>query len=176
MQSAVERTNTDEARELRGLFEQYLCKLYWSENIMQDLLGKCGSIAFATDLAGSMQQQRMHALANFGLLEKIFAAIGITVCGVKDEGLQCLVDEAENLEGQIRHGVVRDAALIGILQKIRHHQIACYGTMRAFAIALREEDVVTLLKDVLEQQKEADLALSHIAESHINIEAADKEI
>lgn len=176
MQSAVPHNNIDEARELRGLFEQHLCKLYWSEDTMQALLGKCGSIAFSPDLAGSMQQQQLQAMANFGLLEKIFAAMGITVCGTKDEGLQCLVDEAENLEGQVRHGVVRDAALIGILQKIRHHQIACYGTMRAFAIALREEDVVTLLKDVLEQQKEADLALSRIAESHINIEAADKEL
>ena len=48
--------------------------------------------------------------------------------------------------------------------------------MRAFAIALREEDAVTLLESTLQEEKDADLSLSHIAESHINIEAADKEI
>ena len=77
---------------------------------------------------------------------------------------------------QTREGVVRDAALIAVLQKIKHYEIACYGTMRAFAIALREEDAIVLLERTLHEEKEADLALSHIAESHINIEAADKEI
>jgi len=48
--------------------------------------------------------------------------------------------------------------------------------MRAYAIALKEEDVVVLLEQTLEEEKAADLRLSFIAESHINTEAADKEI
>jgi len=48
--------------------------------------------------------------------------------------------------------------------------------MRAYALALREEDVVLLLKQTLEEEKSADLLLTGIAEQHINIEAADKEI
>jgi ferritin-like metal-binding protein YciE len=48
--------------------------------------------------------------------------------------------------------------------------------MRAYAIALREEDVVILLEETLNEEKNTDTELSAIAESHINTEAADKEI
>ena len=77
---------------------------------------------------------------------------------------------------QTKRGVVRDAGIISVLQKIKHYEISCYGTMRAHALALREEDAVALLELSLNEEKEADLQLSKIAESHINTEAADKEI
>lgn len=84
--------------------------------------------------------------------------------------------ECSELIDNTQRGVVRDAGIIAVLQKIKHYEIACYGTMRAYAIALREEQAVTLLEETLEEEKDVDLQLSNIAESHINIEAADREI
>jgi len=92
------------------------------------------------------------------------------------EAVKCLIKEAEAFIYNAKRGVVRDAGIIAVLQKIKHYEIACYGTMRAYSIALREEDVVVLLEETLTEEKEVDMAFSHIAESHINIEAADKEI
>jgi ferritin-like metal-binding protein YciE len=48
--------------------------------------------------------------------------------------------------------------------------------MKAYAIALREDSVIMLLEETLGEEKGTDLLLTGIAESHINIEAADKEI
>lgn len=176
MLSNIARENHDEARELRSLFEKHLRELYWGETALLPLMGTAIKLAWSKDLIALLGKHRAEATSHINRLERIFSVIGLEPETMPYEGLQCLIDEAENLEGQTREGVVRDAALIAVLQKIKHHEIACYGTMRAFAIALREEDAIPLLERTLHEEKEADLALSHIAESHINIEAADKEI
>ncbi len=165
-----------EARELRGLFEKQLRQLYWAEGAMVNMLGGIISNSTSKDLVSLLEQHRIVTNSHIGRLEKIFFAIGIDAEEETYEAVQCLIKEAENFIEYTRPGVVRDAGIIGVLQKIKHYEIACYGIMRAFAIALREEDIVVLLEGTLNEEKGADLMLSAIAESHINIEAADKEI
>jgi ferritin-like metal-binding protein YciE len=119
-----------------------------------------------------MEQTRGHIMR----LEDVFYATGLTKEATPYEAVKCLIKEAEGLIHNTRQGVVRDAGIIAVLQKIKHYEIACYGTMRAYAIALREEATIVLLEQTLEEEKGTDLLLTGIAESHINIEAADKEI
>ena len=176
MLSNIAKQDNSEARELRGLFEHSLKELYWTENVMIPMLGHSIIVASSKDLVALLERHRILTITHVQRLERIFEIIGLDAREIKSDSLQCLIDEAENLEGQTKRGVVRDAALIAVLQKIKHHEIACYGTIRAFAIALREEEAVTLFEQTLEEEKTNDLALTHIAESHINIEAADKEI
>lgn len=172
----VAREYSSEARELRGLFEKQLKELYWAENVMLPLISNITDDAFSRDLVTALREHKIQTAIHVLRLEKIFAAIGIDVQAEKYEAMACLMKEGENFILEIKRGVVRDAAIISILQKIKHYEIACYGTMRAYALALKEEDVVTLLENTLDEEKEADLLLSSIAESHVNVEAADKEI
>ncbi len=175
MIATVAKDHSD-ARELRGLFEKQLKQLYWAEGTMVIMLGGFIQSSSSRDLVSLLEQHRFVTNSHIGRIENIFTAIGLEVEEEPYEAVQCLIKEALDFIGATRSGVVRDAGLIGILQKIKHYEIACYGTMRAFAIALREEDVVHLLEETLNEEKGADLLLSSIAESHINIEAADKEI
>ncbi|MHA3787614.1 YciE/YciF ferroxidase family protein [Flavobacterium hauense] len=172
----IAHQHNDEARELRGLFEKQLKELLWSEQAMPTMLEKCIYDSTSKDLISQLEKQRIGIFNHTSRLEAIFEAMGIAKNALPYPSLECLMQEALNIVMQIRSGVVRDAAIIAVLQKIEHYKIACYGTMRAYAIALREEDIVGLLEQTLEEEKLADLSLSHIAESHINIEAADKEI
>ncbi|WP_294820213.1 DUF892 family protein [uncultured Flavobacterium sp.] len=165
-----------EARELRGLFERQLKQLYWAEGAMVEMLGGIIDSATSKDLVAQLEDQRYVTSRHIGRIEDIFRAIGLSAEAEEYDAVQCLLKEALAFIECSKPGVVRDAGLIGILQKIKHYEIACYGTMRAYAIALREEDVVLLLEETLNEEKGADLLLSSIAESHINIEAADKEI
>lgn len=172
----ITEKNPEEAGELRSLFEKQLKELYWAEGKMQSILPEVTETAYSADLVSLLVQHNIQTKGHYERLDKIFTAIGIKPEPLKYQALYCLIQEAESFIAYTKAGVVRDAAIISVLQKIKHYEIACYGTMRAFAIALREEDVVTLLNETLEEEKEADLNLSKIAESHINIEAADKEI
>jgi len=176
MQLHITREGNSEARELRGLFEKQLKELYWAEQIMTDMLSSIIAQSFSKDLVIVLQDHLQETSSHIDRLEKIFTAIGIAADAQPYKAVKCLIEEAEDFIGSSRQGVVRDAGIIAVLQKIKHYEISCYGTMRAYAIALREEDVVVLLELTLEEEKVADLLLSSIAESHINTEAADKEI
>jgi len=172
----VPKYNTDEAGELRGLFEKQLRQLCWAEGVMAEKLDNIINECFSGDLVKLLEQHKAITMKHTGRIGDIFRRIGISPCQEPYQAVECLLKEAEEFIAETKRGVVRDAGLIGILQKIKHYEIACYGTMKAFAIALREEDVVFLLEETLNEEKGADLMLTSIAESHINIEAADKEV
>jgi len=175
MQTVIAK-GTNEAGELRGLFEKQLREIYWAEGVMVAMLNGIIAQATSKDLVALLQENVTDTKRHATRLEMVFNCIGIPVNALNYEALECMIKEAESFIHGTRRGVVRDAGIIAVLQKIKHYEIACYGTMRAYAIALREEDVVVLLETTLEEEKVADLLLSNIAESHINTEAADKEI
>ncbi|RZJ76247.1 MAG: DUF892 family protein [Flavobacterium sp.] len=176
MISTVTRDHHEEAQELRALFENQLRELYWAEQVMVKTLAGVISNATSKDLVAALENHTVQTMHHSLRLEKIFGITGITPESEKYEALSCLMKDAEEFIQSTRRGVVRDAGIIAVLQKIKHYEIACYGTMRAYALALREEEAVTLLEETLAEEKEADLILSGIAESHINVEAADREI
>ena len=113
---------------------------------------------------------------HYDRLEKIFESIGIKAEEKKFEPIESLINEIEVIISQTFTGMVRDAAIIALVQHIIHSEIASYGTLKSFAITLKEEEVVALLDRNLEDEKELDRKLSEIAEAYINDEAANREI
>lgn len=102
----------------------------------------------------------------------MFEYIGTKAQAKKCEAMEGLIKEAEEIMESTEKGVVRDAGIISAGQKVEHYEIATYGTLRAFAKILGEDDAVSLLEEILNEEKEADEKLTEVAESSINIEAA----
>ena len=67
---------------------------------------------------------------------------------------------------------VIDAGLIAVVQKVKHYEIAAYGSVRAFADRLGQQEVAELLEEALEEEKEVDQDLSEIAMGIVNEDAA----
>ena len=105
----------------------------------------------------------------------MFELMGEKAQAKKCEAMAGLIKEAEEIMESTEEGVVRDAGIISAGQKVEHYEIASYGTLCAFAKTLGEDDAVALLLETLNEEKEADDKLSEIAESSINIEAADED-
>ena len=61
-----------------------------------------------------------------------------------------------------------DAAIIAACQRVEHYEIAVYGTARTYARMLGETEVVSLLEESLNEEKNADRTLTQVAESHVN--------
>jgi ferritin-like metal-binding protein YciE len=57
-------------------------------------------------------------------------------------------------------------------QKIEHYEIAGYGTCRTYAKLLGNKEVARLLQQTLDEEGKTDKLLTKLAESAINIEAA----
>ena len=68
-------------------------------------------------------------------------------------------------------GVVRNAGIIAAEQKVKHYEIATYGTLHAFAKTLGENKATNLLAMTLDKKKKTDATLTGIAMSTINKQA-----
>ena len=86
-----------------------------------------------------------------------------------------LIKESEEIMENTKEGVVRDAGIIAAGQKVEHYEIATYGTLASFARTLGEEEAAGLLEETLNEEKEADQLLTQVAESAVNIEAANED-
>lgn len=89
--------------------------------------------------------------------------------------MEGLIAEAEEIMKDTKDGMVCDAGIISAAQKVEHYEIASYGTLVAFANTLGESDAAALLEETLNEEKDADQTLTEIAESSINIDAANEE-
>ena len=65
-----------------------------------------------------------------------------------------------------------DAGLIGAAQKVEHYEIATYGTICTYAELLGLEQAKRLLGQNLDEEEKTDEKLTELAESIINVEAA----
>jgi ferritin-like metal-binding protein YciE len=62
--------------------------------------------------------------------------------------------------------------MIGSAQAVEHYEITRYGTLIAWAKQLGRDDAIELLEANLEEEKNADMLLSKIAEAAVNQKAA----
>jgi ferritin-like metal-binding protein YciE len=93
--------------------------------------------------------------------------------------MEGLIKEGTEIMESTESGSVRDAGIIGAAQKVEHYEIASYGTLVSWAKQLGETEAASLLEETLNEEKEADVALTEVAEASINEEAeelqSDKE-
>lgn len=84
-----------------------------------------------------------------------------------------LLEEANGIIEDTDAGtMIRDAGLILAAQKVEHYEIATYGTLRVFAANMGHTDVADLLSQTLENEKATDVALTTVAETFVNEQAA----
>lgn len=90
------------------------------------------------------------------------------------KGMEGLVAEAvkHTLEDAPSDGAVLDAAIIAQYQRMTHYGITGFGTVAAFAKALKRDDDCTKLAAAVKDMYVADDLMSEIAESAVNVAAA----
>jgi ferritin-like metal-binding protein YciE len=83
------------------------------------------------------------------------------------EGL--LADVNEHLE-DIDDPAMRDAAMIAGVQKVLHYCVAAWGTSRSLGELLGQQQVVEVMRRVLDEGRQMDEQLTQLAESEVNPE------
>ncbi|MDB6005315.1 MAG: hypothetical protein JWR15_2302, partial [Prosthecobacter sp.] len=106
-------------------------------------------------------------------LEEIAKSIDCKLTGHRCKAMEGLIEEGGELISEDAEDIVRDAGLIGAAQRVEHYEIAGYGTARALAECLGLGDAVRLLNETLEEEKATDEKLTELAETTINVEAAE---
>lgn len=159
---------------LRELFIDELKDIYWAEKALVKALPKMAKKSTSSELIAAIEDHLSVTETHVERLEQVFEVLGEKAAAKKCEAMDGLITEAEELMKEIEDEVVRDAAIISAAQKVEHYEIASYGTLVSFANTLNESDAAALLEKTLNEEKEADQTLTEIAESSINIEAAEE--
>jgi ferritin-like metal-binding protein YciE len=92
--------------------------------------------------------------------------------GVDCPAIDGIIEEAEEVAGEVQNKSVLDAALIAAAQAVEHYEMTRYGTLVAWAKQLGRNDAATLLNQTLDEEKATDKKLTEMAESQINRKAA----
>jgi ferritin-like metal-binding protein YciE len=106
-------------------------------------------------------------------LEQVFSLHGIEPKGVKCPAINGILEEAEEIAGEVEDKKVLDAALIAAAQAVEHYEITRYGTLIAWARRLGHGDSAAILQQTLDEEKSADHKLTSIAEQRVNLHAAE---
>ena len=102
----------------------------------------------------------------------MFKLIGTQAQSVDCPAIDGIIEEADEVAGEVADKSVLDAALVAAGQSVEHYEIARYGTLIAWAKTLGKEDCAKLLAETLAEEKAADEKLTSIAEQGVNRAAA----
>jgi ferritin-like metal-binding protein YciE len=159
---------------LRNVFIVSVQRAYDAEKRIVDALPAMREAASSTELKHAFQLHLEESQVHVDRLLKVFEWV--------DEKPK--TDTCHAVKGVIRDadyailldlvGVdapVKDAALIASAQQVEHLEIAMYGTLRAWAVALDEREAMEAFELTIEEEKNADTVLTGIAAT-LNVRAA----
>ena len=90
--------------------------------------------------------------------------IGKPARGAKCDAIIGIIDEAEEIMGEVDDPETLDAAMVASAQAVEHYEITRYGTLITWAKQLGHDDAVSLLEETLKEEKETDAKLTKVAE------------
>ncbi|WP_367867039.1 ferritin-like domain-containing protein [Pedobacter sp. WC2423] len=169
----TEKTGKMENSEFHEFFVDELKDIYWAEKHLVKALPKMKKAATSPELANAFEKHTEETNTHIATLEQVFSLLEEKPQAKKCDAMDGLLKEADGIIEDTDAGtMIRDAGLILAAQKVEHYEIATYGTLVVFAQNMGHTKVAELLQFTLDNEKETDAALTEVAESFINEEAA----
>ena len=159
-------------KTMDDLFVHTLRDIYYAENQILKALPEMIEKATDSQLKQGFQTHLTETKGHVQRLEQVFKMHGVAVKGIDCPAIDGIIDEAEEIAGEVDDKQVLDAALIAAAQAVEHYEITRYGSLIAWAKRLGRNDVATVLDQTLSEEKAADKKLTDIAESKVNLKAA----
>jgi ferritin-like metal-binding protein YciE len=154
------------------LFVHTLEDIYYAENKIVKSLPEMIEKAKNAQLKQAFQSHLTETKNHVTRLEEVFRMLGMNAQGVDCPAIDGIIDEAEDVAGEVADPQVLDAALIAAAQAVEHYEISRYGTLVTWAKTLGRNDAAQLLQRTLDEEKGADKKLTGLAETSINRQAA----
>ncbi|NTS33102.1 Ferritin-like metal-binding protein YciE [Phyllobacterium sp. YR620] len=159
-------------KTMDDLFVHTLRDIYYAENQIVKALPEMIDKASDQELKMGFEKHLQETETQIDRLEQVFKLHGVDVSGVNCPAIDGILEEADEVSGEVDDDQVLDAALIAAGQAVEHYEITRYGTLIAWAKQLGREDCASLLQQNLNEEMNADKALTKIAEGHVNAAAA----
>jgi ferritin-like metal-binding protein YciE len=161
-----------EMESLQDLLIEEMRDLYSAENQLTKALPKMAKKASNPELKRAFETHLRETQVHLERLQKIFEKLGKKPTGKKCAAMEGLIEEGKDMMAEDMEEDTMDAALISAAQKVEHYEIASYGTVRTWAQLLGDSETARALQQTLDEEGKTDKLLTQLAESSINIEAA----
>jgi len=159
-------------KTMDDLFLHTLQDIYYAENkIIKSLPGMIDSATNA-QLKQGLKSHLGETQGHVKRLEQVFQMIGQKPKAVNCPAIDGIIEEADEVTGEVDDKNVLDAAIIAAGQAVEHYEITRYGTLIAWANKLGRGDAAKVLEETLNEEKAADKKLTSVAESQVNLKAA----
>jgi ferritin-like metal-binding protein YciE len=163
---------TKDIKSMDDLFLHVLQDIYYAEKQIIKALPKMIDKATNRELTAVFTAHLKETEKQVSRLEQAFELIGESPKGTKCPAIDGIIDEANEIAGEVANKKVLDAALAAAAQAVEHYEITRYGTLIAWAAELGHDAVAKLMTTTLNEEKLADKKLSSIAKSKVNLKAA----
>ena len=151
-----------ELQELRSVEDQLLAAL-----------PKLAEMAASLELQATIGAQLGVTRLQRDRLDGLLKEHGAEPRAHRDTSMSTLIDEAGRWAERVDDPDLRDAGLIGSVQRIGHYQIAVYGTLATWAKQTGQQEDLTVLRLGLDQEKRADNVFTNLAKTIVNPVAAE---
>ena len=162
-----------EMQDLQDLYVDELRDIYNAEKQLVRALPKMAKKASDDQLRQAFTDHLEQTREHVSRLEEIFEKLGKRAGGKVCKAMQGIVEEGKEMMEEDAAEEVMDAALIAAAQRAEHYELAAYGTVRSYAKLLGDDRAAKILQKTLDEEGETDELLTKIAESTINVSAAE---
>jgi ferritin-like metal-binding protein YciE len=160
-------------KTMDDLFAHTLRDIYYAEKqivkALPSMVDKATDGELKQGFADHLEETRNHVTR----LEEVFQMMDQTAKTVQCPAIDGILKEANEIAGDVQDKDVLDAALIMAAQAVEHYEITRYGTLIAWAKQLGRSDCAAVLKKNLDEEKATDKKLTEMAESRVNLQAAE---
>ena len=161
---------------LTALLVEQVKDLYDAEKRLTKAIPKLAKASTNDALREALERHLGETQEQVSRLERVFELLEERPKAKPCEGMKGLIEEGdEHAKEDYDDDDLRDAMIIGSAQRVEHYEIAGYGTAVAHARLLGLDEVVGLLEETLAEEKAADEKLTEVAESVVNLEAANQD-
>ena len=160
---------------LSDLYIDELKDLWSANDQMSKALKKILPEATNPKLIELLQKSQQGIKSHTDLLKALITNQDEEVSKEHCKGMEGLCAEAikHTIDEAPKKGPVLDAAIIAQYQRMTHYGITGFGTVAAFSRALKLDDDSKQLEDAVKDMHLGDDLMSELAESAVNIQAAD---
>ena len=163
---------TKDIKTMNDLFAHQLQDIYYAEKQLVKALPKMADKASDKQLKQGFLTHLDETKTHVQRLEEVFKMHGAEISAVDCPAIDGIIEEADEVTGEVADKSVLDAALINAAQAAEHYEIARYGSVIAWAKQLGRNDCASILQKTLEEERATDKKLTSLAESKINLRAA----
>jgi ferritin-like metal-binding protein YciE len=159
-------------KSMDDLFVHQLQDIYYAEQQLVKALPKMAEKATDPQLKQGFLTHLDETKTHVKRLEQVFQMHGAKVKAVDCPAIDGIIEEAEEVTGEVDDKNVLDAALINAAQAAEHYEIVRYGSLIAWARQLGRNDCASILQKTLDEEKTTDKKLTSLAEGKVNLKAA----